>query len=172
MQLHCVSRWTVYIYCKNDTRTFQCQVCEFVTNLVWLNLGGITVNWIEVLKMWINVDAEYPASTKRCYKPNIECLAVNVNWMFCAFIIQYLLFNSSCLTNDQTISQKDGHAMGRIISYRCLHVESRVQSSVCVGCVVGKVPHSGYFRLLCRYHSTSAPYLFMYLSPMLYSVRS
>ena len=30
MQLHCVSRWTVYIYYKNDTRTLQCQVNHLI----------------------------------------------------------------------------------------------------------------------------------------------
>ena len=56
--------------------------------------------------------------------------------MFCAFKIQYLLFYSSCQTSDQTSSQKGGYAIGQIISYQCLRVESWVQSqaSVCGMC--------------------------------------
>jgi len=76
---------------------------------------------------------EYPASTKGFYKSNVECLAVNVKSMFCASDIRYMFLYSSCQTCDQTSSQKGGHAIGQIISYQCLHVDSWVQSqaSVC-----------------------------------------
>ena len=43
MKPRCVSRWTVHIYCKNDTRTFQCQVrnTSYVINISYCSLARL-----------------------------------------------------------------------------------------------------------------------------------